>query len=133
MLCDQDLETEHRSGHSIGIVQEEVERYGDDVDVGEGGDSAGVTNVEELLEELNIAREEDDDKTGADQKIVDCDEEEQSMLLFEVIFEQEDSAGVNAVITLEDLKYWAPFLLLGFLQARLEAAGEEELIDIFQK
>ena len=78
MLCYQDLETEHSSGHSIGIVQEEVERYGDDVDVGEGGDSAGVTNVEELLEELNIAREEDDDKTGADQKI-DCDGEEQSV------------------------------------------------------
>ena len=54
-------------------------------------------------------------------------------MCFEVVFEEEDGAGVNAVLTLEDSKYWAPSLLLGFLQARLEAAGEEELIDIFQK
>ena len=48
------------------------------------------------------------------------------VLLFEVVFKQNDGQSVEAILSLEDLKYWAPTLLTKFLQTRLEVAADSE-------
>ena len=48
----------------------------------------------------------------------------------EVVFKQNDGVSEDVILSLDDLKYWAPILLTKFLQARLEVAGERKEGDI---
>ena len=86
--------------------------------------------LEELFEEMKIDMKEEV-SISVDEIDKDSDinsmEDGEAVLLFEVFFKQEDGEFVKAILKLEDLKFWSPSLLLEFLQARLEVAGEEVL------
>ena len=69
-----------------------------------------------------------EDDLNCDNKDLDEDKEDLTaeVLLFEVVFKQNDGKSVEAILSLEDLKYWAPTLLTKFLQTRLEVAAENK-------
>ena len=106
-----------------------------------GDDASDI--VHDLVEEIEMGNIKDenrndhgihveeesflDDVDLYQQKSCDMNQVTQEVLLFEVVFTQNDGGSVvNAIIKLEDLKCFAPSLLLRFLQARLVAPVEGE-------
>ena len=109
-----DIKVEGNSSADEDVVElfgDEIKEENSSYENEEKNYSADNVEIESVIE----------DDLNCDNKDLDEDKEDLTaeVLLFEVVFKQNDGESVEAILSLDDLKYWAPTLLTKFLQTRL--------------